>query len=205
MWRALKLPTLVFASMYDDTVIYARGREASLSLAAMHCPRLEPEVVFMLKDPPAPGDAAAVLSSVEWVALGFEVVDCPFPEWKVHPVDFLASFGLHAALVVGNPRPVRDTDIAGLIDELAALQVTLSRNDEIIEEGFGRNVLKNPAACLAELVSAIGAQPDAEPLGPAELVSTGTLTAAQPINPGERWRVEAVNMDLPGLGVRLEP
>ena len=41
---------------------------------------------------------AAVLASVEWLALGFEIVDSVFADWKFQPADFVAAFGLHAAL-----------------------------------------------------------------------------------------------------------
>ena len=33
MWRVLKLQTLVWAHMYDDTVVHARDGHASLSIA----------------------------------------------------------------------------------------------------------------------------------------------------------------------------
>ena len=202
MWRVLKLQTLVWAHMYDDTVVYARGGNASLPTARMWAPRLEPEVVFKLRQAPASTDPAAVLEAVEWAALGFEFVDCPFPEWKFQPVDFVASFGLHAALVVGDPRPV-GRDIPALVEQLGAMKVRLSKNGELVEEGFGKNALRNPAACLGELSSAAAAQAGTEPLAPGELVSTGTLTSAQPINAGERWSVTAEGIELAPVSVDL--
>jgi 2-keto-4-pentenoate hydratase len=59
--------------------------------------------VFGLKQPITNEglDAAGVLASTDWLALGFEIIDCPFPGWKFHHSDFVASFGLHAALVIG--------------------------------------------------------------------------------------------------------
>jgi 2-oxo-3-hexenedioate decarboxylase len=203
VWRALKLPTLVWARMYDDTVAYARGGHASLSTAGMVAPRIEPEVVFKLRQAPMSDDAAAVLESVQWVALGFEFVDCPFPEWKFQPVDFVACFGLHAALVVAEPRAIRQEDIQPLAEQLGSMKVRLSRNGDLVEEGHGKNALRNPAACLGELASAIVAQPGAEPLSADELVSTGTLTAAQPVSVGERWEVRAEGIELAPLAVSL--
>jgi 2-oxo-3-hexenedioate decarboxylase len=144
-----------------------------------------------------------VLESVEWVALGFEFVDCPFPEWKCQPVDFVACFGLHAALVVGEPRAIRYEEIPSLAEQLGAMKVRLSKDGAVVEEGFGKNALRNPAACLGELASAIAAQPDAEPLSAGELVSTGTLTAPQPVAPGERWDVVADGVELASLAVTL--
>jgi len=203
MWRVMKLQTLVWAHMYDDTVVYARGGSASLPTRGMWSPRIEPEVVFKLRQAPASSDPAAVLEAVEWVALGFEFVDCPFPEWKFQPVDFVAAFGFHAALVVGEPRPVGGDDIASLVEQLGAMKVRLSKNGELVEEGFGRNALRNPAACLGELTAAIAGQPGADPLTAGELVSTGTLTSAQPVALGERWDVVADGIALAPLAVNL--
>ena len=75
MWRVLKLDTLVWAHMYDDTVIFANGNSATLSLAPMFSPKIEPEIVFKMKSPISTGfsEPAAVLDSVEWLALGFEI------------------------------------------------------------------------------------------------------------------------------------
>jgi 2-oxo-3-hexenedioate decarboxylase len=203
VWRVFKLQTLVWAQMYDDTVHEAPGGAATLSVAGRCSPRIEPEVVLKLKDVPSPGDAAAALAAVEWVALGFEIVDSPFPEWRFQPADFVAALGLHAALVVGPPRPVTADAIPALVEELAAMKVRLSRNGELVEEGAGRNALRSPALCLAELAAAIAARPDAEPLRAGELVSTGTLTNAQPIATGERWEVSAGGIDLAPLSLTL--
>jgi 2-oxo-3-hexenedioate decarboxylase len=196
MWRVLKLPTLVWANMYDDTVHYAENGTATLSLAAMYSPRIEPEVIFKLKRVPAAKDADAVLDAVEWMSLGFEIVDSPYPDWKFEPVDFVASFGLHAALIVGEQRPVLPANIPALVEQLASFKLKLSKDGALAEEGAGRNALRSPALCLGELASAISNQAGVEPLQPGELVSTGTLTNAQPIAAGERWTAEAGGIDL---------
>src|SRR2546423_4637015 len=46
VWRALKLETLVWAHMYDDTVHDAANGTATLSIARMYAPKIEPEIVF---------------------------------------------------------------------------------------------------------------------------------------------------------------
>src|SRR5215208_6604658 len=62
LWRVLKLETLVWANMYDDTVRYAAGNTASLSLASMVSPKIEPEIVFKMKSAVSGGlDVAEVL------------------------------------------------------------------------------------------------------------------------------------------------
>src|ERR1700726_681831 len=158
MWRILKLETLVWAHMYDDTVHYSDRNSATLSIAHPRSLKIEPEIVFGLREPAivegAP-DAATALASVEWLAIGFEIIDCPFREWKFQPSDFVASFGLHAALVVGERIQVRPELISKLAGELPGFKVRMSKNGEFVEEGSGRNALKNPASCLAELSTAI--------------------------------------------------
>jgi 2-oxo-3-hexenedioate decarboxylase len=205
MWRVLKLETLVWANIYDDTVHDAKSGEATLSIARMLAPKIEPEIVFKLKRPIAAGEAepAAVLDAVEWLALGFEIIDCVFPDWKFQPADFVAACGLHAALVVGEPRVVEPAAIPTLVDELPRFKLKLSKNGELVEEGSGKNSLRSPALCLAELAAGIAKQPGAEPLGAGELVSSGTLTASHPIAAGEIWRAQVEGMDVPALTLRL--
>src|SRR5208283_4689175 len=82
MWRVLKLETLVWAHMYDDTVQHSESNAATLTLAHRRSLKIEPEIVFGLKQPIlAEGlDATAALESTEWLAMGFEIIDCTFPE-----------------------------------------------------------------------------------------------------------------------------
>src|SRR5258706_4691031 len=119
VWRALKLETLVWAHLYDDTVRYADWNDATLAIASMVAPKIEPEIVFKLAKTPESGDPAAVLEATEWYALGFEIIDCVFPDWKFQPADFVAARGLHAALIVGEPGYVEPEGVAPLVTDLA--------------------------------------------------------------------------------------
>ena len=203
VWRVMKLDTLVWASMYDDTVQFASGGHATLSIAKMIAPKIEPEIVFKLKTPVGGDSAEAVLAATEWVALGFEIIDAPYPEWKFQPVDFVAAYGLHAALLVGEPRVVTPDAIPTLAEQLPKFKVKLSRNGELVEEGSGRNSLRSPALCVAELASAIARRGDQEPLSAGELISTGTLTESQLMTPGETWTAEVEGIELAPVTVTL--
>jgi len=205
MWRVLKLETLVWAHMYDDTVRHSDSNSATLTLAHRRSLKIEPEIVFGLKRPiVAEGlDATAALESTEWLAMGFEIIDCPFPEWKFQPSDFVASFGLHAALVIGERVQVRPDFIATLVDELPRFKVRMSKNGEFVEEGSGRNSLRSPALCLAELGAAIVRRFPTQPLSAGEIVSSGTLTAGHPTDTGDLWTVEVEGLPLPPLTLRL--
>jgi 2-oxo-3-hexenedioate decarboxylase len=205
VWRLLGIETVLWGNMYDDTVHYAKDGVAAPSLARMRAPKLEPEVVMKLRSVPTSRDAAAVLGCVEWIAFGYEVVDNPFPDWKFKAEDLVASFGFHAALVVGTPRPVESGSISSLVEQLATFTVRLSKNGEVVAEGGGKNVLENAALCLGEFAAALAAQPGAEPLRPGEVITTGTLTVPPAIAAGERWEVVASGIDLPSLTIDLKP
>jgi|SRR5579862_600935 len=203
MWRILKLETLVWGHMYEDTVHQSSGNSATLSLPRARSLKIEPEIVFGLKPPISqPGlDAAAALAAVDWLAIGFEIIDCPYPEWKFQPSDFVASFGLHAALVIGERVPVQEHMIPKLADELAKFKVRMFNKGEFVEEGSGKNALRSPALCLAELGTAIAKRFPDEPLSAGEIVSTGTLTAGHLTAAGEQWRVEVEGIELPSLSL----
>jgi 2-keto-4-pentenoate hydratase len=205
MWRILKLETLVWGHMYDDTVHQSSGNSATLSLPHARSLKIEPEVVFGLKQPiTQPGlDAAAALAAVDWLAIGFEIIDCPYPEWKFQPTDFVASFGLHAALVIGERVPVSLENIPKRVDELAKFKVRMFKKGEFLEEGSGKNALRSPALCLAELGAAIAKRYPEESLSAGEIVSTGTLTAGHLTTPGDQWKVELEGIELPSLSLTL--
>ena len=204
IWRVLELETLVWAHIYEDTVRYAGGNAASLSLARTISPKIEPEIVFKMRAPLSAGitDPAVALEAVEWLALGFEIIDCPYPDWKFQPSDFVAAYGLHAALVVGEPCPVTATNIGALVEQLPKFKVRLSKDGQLVAEGSGRNSLRSPALCLAELASAMAKQ-DGESLAAGDLVSSGTLTESTPIQSGATWTASVEGIDLAALTLRV--
>jgi len=213
LWRALKLETLVWAHMYDDTVRDAHANAATLSLARTISPKIEPEIVFKMKAPLGAGiteaaaagitEAVAALQAVEWLALGFEIIDCPYADWKYQPADFVAACGLHAALIVGEPQPITAANISELVEQLPTFKVRLAKDGQQVENGSGRNSLRSPALCLAELASAMAKQEGAEPLAAGDLVSSGTLTESTPIQPGATWTASVEGIALSPLTLKL--
>jgi 2-keto-4-pentenoate hydratase len=216
MWRVLSLDRLVWAHMYDDTVQHATANAASLSLARLIPPKIEHEIVFKMKAPldagitaasapgaSAPRDAAIALEAVEWLALGFEIIDCPYAEWMFQPADFVAAYGLHAALIVGEPLAVTASNIPMLVEQLPTFKVRLEKDGALVAEGSGRNSLRSLALCLAELASAMARQEGTEPLVAGDLVGSGTLTESTSIQPGAAWSAAVDGIELPTLTLRL--
>jgi 2-keto-4-pentenoate hydratase len=205
MWRILKLETLVWAHMYDDTVHYASGTAAELALPPHRSPKIEPEIVFKLRRPLSTdsADASMALEQVEWIAVGFEIIDCPFPDWRFKPADFVAAFGLHLGLVVGEPLEVTPNRIPTLVENLANFKLRVSKDGQFVEEGSGKNSLGNPALCLAQLGGAVLRQPRATPLATGDLVSSGTLTAGHRVARGEIWQVDLDGLPASNLKLRV--
>ena len=205
VWRVFKLQTLLWGHMYDDTVHYSEGNTASQSIAHPHSLKVEPEIMFgMKKAITVEGlDAAAALQSCDWLAIGFEIIDCPFPDWKFTPSDFVAYFGLHVGLVVGERVSITSEILPTLLENLPRFKVRVSKHGEFVEEGSGKNCLGSPAACLAELGTAILRRFPNEPLSAGEVVSSGTLTAGHLATKGDVWTVEVEGLPLPALTLKI--
>ena len=193
----------MWGTVYERSVIFARADRATVSLAGLTQPRIEPEICFGLKTaPPLTHDADALLGAIEWIAHSIEIVQCHHPDWKLKIADCTADNGLHGRLVVGTPIPVRDLD--GLGAKLPALKVELRKGNAVVDRGVGANVLDSPLEALAFLVEVLAQQADASPLAASEIVTTGTLTDAHPVAPGETWSTAFEGLPLKGLQVSFE-
>jgi 2-keto-4-pentenoate hydratase len=205
IWPALGMDTVIWAYTYDQTVNYLTGNQAELSLAGTYSTLIEPEIVFKLKAPITADDrlddGAALLEKVEWLALGYEIVDCNFPEWKFVPSDAVADFGLHYRLFIGDRQPV--TDPARLAEELHSFKIKLFKNNQEAAQGSGSDVLdSSPVLALGWLARTL-AQQGAPALEAGEVITTGTITPAPQVKPGEFWHATVDGIDLPALGINF--
>jgi len=189
IWAEYGATAPIWAHIYDRTVAHAADQRSTVSLRGSARPRLEPEIAFKLKAPlpAATGDPETVLRSVEWYAPSFEIVDCHFSDWKFGPADAAADFSLHWRLIIGTPCQVRSTEVTALATQLRDCQVALRRNGVVADRGVGANALGHPLSALAHLAEVLSRQPQFEPLAAGEIITTGTLTAALPIKPGDVW------------------
>jgi 2-oxo-3-hexenedioate decarboxylase len=71
----------------------------------------------------------------------------------------------------------------------------------VVDRGVGENALGSPLLALAYLVEVLAKQPASPPLAAGEIVSTGTLTDAHPVAPGETWTTQIRGLPLNGLSV----
>ena len=200
LWTRYGVHQPMWAHVWARTVHHATNGRASLPLAGLVQPRIEPEVVFGLRAPvPIDGGARDVLECVEWIAPGFEIVQSHFPGWKFTAADCTAAFGLHGALVVGVPESIDASRRDRLATTLPTFELTLSRGDVVVDRGRGANVLDSPALALQHLARVLAGQPKFSPLSAGEVITTGTVTDAWPVEPGQTWRSDYGILGLPGL------
>jgi 2-oxo-3-hexenedioate decarboxylase len=79
----------------------------------------------------------------------------------------------------------------------------LRQGERVVDRGVGANVLGSPLLALGHLVRLLSNHPWA-PLAPGELVTTGVLTDAHPVGPGQTWTTEISGLPLPGLSLTFE-
>ncbi len=166
-------------------------------------PRIEPEIMFGLKEAPAPGmDEAALADCIDWLALGYEIVQSPFAGWVFKPADTVAANALHGALLIGE-RHAFAPRAADWVRELATFSATLCCNGAPVDTGGGACVLDSPLLALRHLASMLATDPHNPPLAANEIISTGTLTRAMPVNAGETWSTEVTGIALRGTPLRF--
>jgi 2-oxo-3-hexenedioate decarboxylase len=148
-------------------------------------------------------DTSEILASIDWIAHGIEIVQSHFPGWKFKAADTIADWGLHATLIVGKPLEVKQLGTNVAVD-IEKFEVTLSCGDDELEQGKGSNALGNPLKAVGHLIRVITKQPHASALQSGEMVTTGTLTAALPICPGQTWSTNLKGIALSGITVSFE-
>jgi 2-oxo-3-hexenedioate decarboxylase len=192
----------IWGWVYDRTLVQAQGGSATVSLSGLQQPRIEPEICFKLRAAPRSSEPADLVEALEWVAHSVEIVPSFYPDWKFALPDCTAANGLHGRLVLGAPVPVES--IPDLEARLPAARVALRRGATKVDEGAGANVLDGPLHALAHLVEVLALQPDFDQLHAHEIVSTGTLTDAHPVRPGETWSTAFEGLPLAGLTVSFK-
>lgn len=214
IWPRYEVYSPIWGTVWDSSlarVDASAPNEGVLSLKGLCEPRIEPEVVFGLREAPPPAcTAAQLVAAVDWVAHGYEIVHTHFPGWKFSAAQGVADGGLHGRLLVGHAVKLpAGTAPEAVMDALAGLRLKLYGDGVLKDEGVGANVLDGPVQALLHFVRELRATPDAPALRAGDIITTGTLTDAWPVRAGQTWHTELeasgpVAGVLKGLKVRFE-
>ena len=204
-WEEYKVDMPIWASTYEQTNHFAERGKFILNMGKLVAPRIEPEIMFKLsREFPKDGHSTEkIVSCLEWAAIGFEIVDCHYPEWRCSASGAVADFGLHAGLVIGEPWLLRDLDPGMVASQLRDLRVNLSVNGKFMDEGEGKNALGSPLLALGWLDKLLKSQSWATKIRAGEIITTGTLTKVPFVHSGERWAVTVSGAPLGALELEL--
>ena len=198
-WPRLGIDRPIWGRIYDRTVTLLDGSRCELALDGLSTPRIEPEIVVGMACTPASDSPEALLDAIAWIAHGLEIVHTPYPEWRSTPIESHAAQAMHAALIVGpRLRPGQlAADPTSLARALGTFTITLGREGGPSWTGGGSVVMGNPLASLGRLVRELGER--GLRLGIGDVITTGTLTDAQPLGEPGLWTTEIDGLALPGL------
>ena len=186
-----------------DRTVHDLANTPSLPAAQFVEPKIEPEIMFGLAAAPSPQmDEAALLDCIEWVALGYEIVQSIYPNWKFAAADTAAANAMHGALLIGERHPIapRKRD---WLRELAYFKIELLCDGQVMDRGEAANVLDGPLKVLAYLTGMLSRDPYNPPLASGEILSTGTLTRALDIKAGESWTAQVSGIPLGPVTLRF--
>lgn len=205
IWHEYNVHAPIWGPVYDTTCEEVAEGESGLCIAAgLMEPRIEPEIVFRVGAPLTPGmDEAALLAALDGVALGFEIVQSPFPGWSFRAADTVAAFALHGRLFHRPFVPIAADGQAAWLDRLGGFTLDLLRDGAVIDGGRSQNVLGGPLSALRALVDGLPATAVAVPIRPGDVITTGTLTRAFPVAAGERWDTRIAGLPLADMTVRF--
>ncbi len=203
LWKVYGVHSPIWGYVTDRTM-HALADVKAITAKDFLEPLIEPEIMFGLKAAPAPGmTEAALLDCIEWVSLGFEIVQSIYPGWKFAAADGVAANGLHGALLAGTHHAIAPRRTAWQ-HELATFEIELSCNGKLSQRGGGDRVLGSPLHALRHLVELLATDPHNPPLRADEIVTTGTLTLAMPVRAGETWTAAVAGIPLDEVTLRFE-
>ena len=102
------------------------------------------------------------------------------------------------------PRHQIGSDLAQWQEALVSFEVELLCDGHAVDRGRAENVLGGPVSALQHLAALLARDPVNPPLAAGDIVTTGTLTRAMPVVPGQTWRTALTGIALDGIQVRFD-
>jgi 2-oxo-3-hexenedioate decarboxylase len=204
IWPEYGVYAPIWGDMYDSTLRELAATDGTLDLSPLLEPRIEPEIAFGFKTAPQAGmHEAEILGCVDWIAHGFEIVQSIFPSWKFQAADTVAAYALHGAYRLGPRHTIAAGDHADWLQKLRSFEIVLSKDGAVIDRGQAMNVLDGPLSTISHLLDVLSRDQANPPLQAGEIITTGTVTRAFPVAPGETWATSVIGLPLEGIALRF--
>ncbi len=165
-----------------NSMVFDNGSVVSMS--NFISPKVEFEIAFILKeDLKGPNvTAEQVLQATEAIVPAIEIIDSRITDWKFRFEDTVADNGSSAGAILGvkKSKPT--------MEELASIQMTAKKNDEIFDTGMSSAVMENPAKAVAWLANMLESYDITLKAG--QFILSGAITAAVPFEPGDVFDID---------------
>ena len=189
IWKKYSVNAPIFGFMYSTTVL---TKEQLFSPEKFLEPKFEPEIFFKLrKKPHSEMSDMDLISCCESFGIGVELVQSLYEKWIFKLPDTVAGFGLHGQYKILEEAqiPSDENNRVAIIDGLKNFNLTLRKNNNILEQGKSSNILeKSPLSALRSYIEFCEKNSDWLVLnGP---ITTGTITDAYDINKDDVFSCE---------------
>ncbi|MBS4213896.1 MULTISPECIES: 2-keto-4-pentenoate hydratase [Neobacillus] len=157
------------------------SNQGTITLNDLFQPKVEGEIAFILnKDLTGPNVTVEdVLAATAYIAPALEIVDSRITDWKITLADTVADNASSGLFVIGDDRyALSDID-------LRSIEMNLFKNGELVNTGYGSDVLGHPAECVAWLANKLSEYNVVLKAG--EVILSGALSAAVVAEKGDRF------------------
>jgi 2-keto-4-pentenoate hydratase len=203
IWQQYNVLAPIFGAMYN-TSVFQNQLGKTVSLKNLVQPRIEPEIVFRLKNKPSPDMTIDELwACIDAATHGFELVQSPFADWRFTASDAVAASALHGRLYFDQWQPVPSAHSLANFSIDLFKQQTGSQAIQI-DSGKASNVLGSPLLALAHLVKLLATRSNGRGLLPGDIITTGTVTNAHGISAGQRWHTSIANLALTPMSISFD-
>ncbi|WP_338751286.1 2-keto-4-pentenoate hydratase [Bacillus sp. FJAT-52991] len=165
-----------------DTMMHLDGAEVSMDNFIQ--PKLEFEIAFVLKkDLKGPGVTMLdVVEATDYIVPAIEIIDSRIKDWKIRFEDTVADNGSSAGAIIGG-KPTKLDQV-----NISHIGMAVYKNGAYSDSAAGAAVMGNPARAVAWLANALGEYDISLHAG--EVILSGALSKAVPVESGDQWTVE---------------
>jgi len=169
-----------YGHIFKDVDFADRNINAQLFMQ----PKVEGEIAFVLKEDLIGPNITPqqVIEKTDYIIAALEIVDSRIADWKIKLVDTVADNASFGGYCLGSIKlDPKKTNIKNI-------KMNFYKNGELINSGSGKDVLGDPAYCVAWLANKMGQF--GIRLQKGEVILSGALSAALVAEKGDRFEAQ---------------